>query len=118
MTEQEVTEKNKLVISPIRAPLQMPARSIVSPVPSLQSAQLPLDDAEEVGPADPADERTGKWVACTVPPPPPFLTVTENDVQNVLDFMNQQWARQAGAEESLKRTETDAPLLPPPVQQQ
>ena len=63
-------------ISPIRAPSQSSARD-PSPVPSLQSAQIPpqvVDSPEEAAEVPVGVySRTGEWVAGVVPPPPPLL---------------------------------------------
>ena len=65
-------------ISPIRAPDQSPQLvPLPSPMPSLQSGQIPPPDVEvDEEPAGMAEvyTRTGERVAGVIPPPPPIVS--------------------------------------------
>ena len=75
------------VISPIiyiiRAPTQTPLHWISSPVPSLQSGQIPREETEEQvseekvqHPCSQSIQQTGMLIAGTVPPPTPSFLCT------------------------------------------
>ena len=106
----------KQVISPTRAPPQTtPPTHVLSPMPSLQSAQIPLPEVEE--PEEPTEDtsgfegHTGEWVVRIVPPaPPPFpvvpLRVSQDEYQAFLNWQN--YLNKARGEEAIRRNEMDA----------